>query len=101
FELGVPVVIALNMIDVAKKQGVRIDAERLARQLGVPVVPIQANRGKGIEALKQAIARAVETEPPPLDVGFPEAFQTEVELLRSKFRDGLPAYLARRLLLDA
>src|SRR5438309_4753118 len=37
FELGVPVVIALNMIDVAKKQGVRIDAERLARQLGVPV----------------------------------------------------------------
>src|SRR5579862_3023768 len=42
-ELGVPVVIALNMVDVAESQGVRVDADRLGRQLGVPVVPIQAN----------------------------------------------------------
>src|SRR5262245_17167920 len=40
-ELGVPVVVALNMIDVAQGQGIRVDAERLGRQLGVPVVPIQ------------------------------------------------------------
>src|SRR5205814_3056676 len=36
-ELGVPVVVALNMIDVAEGQGLRIDADRLGRQLGVPV----------------------------------------------------------------
>src|SRR5947209_13620700 len=41
-ELGLPVVVALNMIDVAQAQGVTIDADRLSRQLGVPVVPIQA-----------------------------------------------------------
>src|SRR5437588_5521794 len=41
-ELGVPVVVALNMIDVAEAQGVRIDADRLAAQLGVPVGPIPA-----------------------------------------------------------
>src|SRR5437588_2107789 len=57
-ELGVPIVIALNMMDVALGQGVRIDTERLARQLGVPVVPIQANKSKGLERLKEAIARA-------------------------------------------
>src|SRR2546428_1150995 len=43
-ETGVPVVIALNMMDVAEKHGLRIDVERLAGQLGVPVVPIQANQ---------------------------------------------------------
>src|SRR5205814_5398843 len=43
-ELGVPVVIALNMIDIAESQGVRIDADQLAQRLGVPVVPIQANK---------------------------------------------------------
>src|SRR5262249_50968903 len=42
-ELGVPVVIALNMIDLAKGQGIEIDAGKLSRQLGLPVVPIQAN----------------------------------------------------------
>src|SRR5438132_211886 len=43
-ELGVPVVVALNMTDVAQAQGLKIDAERLEKQLGVPVVPIQANK---------------------------------------------------------
>ena len=47
-ELGVPVVVALNMIDVAAAQGITIDCDRLARQLGVPVVPIQANKGNGL-----------------------------------------------------
>src|SRR4051812_3421704 len=54
-ELGVPVVVALNMIDVAEGQGIRIDSDRLSRQLGVPVVPIQANKKKGLDRLRQAI----------------------------------------------
>src|SRR5207302_5473816 len=48
-ELGVPVVVALNMIDVAEGHGLRLDSERLARQLGVRVVPIQANKGIGLD----------------------------------------------------
>ncbi len=51
-ELGVPIVMALNMIDVAEHHGLRIDAERLAAGLGVPVVPIQANRKRGIDDLR-------------------------------------------------
>src|SRR5947209_7720964 len=42
-ELGVPVVVALNMTDVAESHGIRIDVDELSRKLGVPVVPIQAN----------------------------------------------------------
>src|SRR5947209_13728554 len=59
-ELGVPVVIALNMVDVAEAQGIRIDAERLERQLGVRVVPIQANKGKGLDRLKEVLASEVD-----------------------------------------
>src|ERR1700722_19499340 len=59
-ELGVPVVVALNMIDVAQGQGLRIDMARLARPLGVWVVPLQAHRGKGLDRLKEAVAEAVD-----------------------------------------
>src|SRR5207302_2062082 len=59
-ELGVPVIIALNMIDVAKGQGLQIDIDKLSQQLGVPVVPMQANKGKGIEQLKAAIAKILD-----------------------------------------
>ncbi len=52
-ELGVPVVIALNMIDVARERGISIDADKLAGLLKVPVVPISARSGEGVEALMQ------------------------------------------------
>ena len=46
-ELGLPTVVALNMGDIARAKGLRIDARRLERQLGVPVVEVQANRAPG------------------------------------------------------
>lgn len=54
-ELGLPVVIALNMVDVAESEGLRLDPEKLAEELGVPVVPMQVNVGKGLTELKQAL----------------------------------------------
>ncbi len=56
-ELGVPVIIALNMMDVAAAQGLRIDVDKLSQQLGVPVIPLQANKGRGLDTLKAAIAK--------------------------------------------
>ncbi|WP_448382975.1 ferrous iron transport protein B [Desulfosoma sp.] len=53
-ELGVPVVVALNMIDVAEGRGVRINAEELSKRLGVPVVPTVARRGEGKDAVIRA-----------------------------------------------
>src|SRR5207253_3936892 len=73
-ELGVPVVLALNMIDVAEAQGLRLDVPRLERQLGVRVVPLQANKGRGLDQLKQAIAAAAGGGTPGQRVAFPEAF---------------------------
>lgn len=99
-ELGVPVVVALNMIDVAEAQGVTIDAERLARQLGVPVVPIQANRGKGLNELKEAVSRAIGSEAPRNLPVFPEAFEKEATALVALVGTEVPTYLLRRLLLD-
>jgi ferrous iron transport protein B len=56
-ELGVPLVIALNMIDVAKKRGITIDTDKLSTLLGIPVVPIVARNGQGIEALFDAVEK--------------------------------------------
>lgn len=54
-ELGLPTLIALNMVDTAESSGIRLDPAQLAEELGVPVIPIQANSGKGLVELKQAI----------------------------------------------
>ena len=50
-ELGVPLVIALNMIDVAEDRGIKVNPEKLSEALNVPVVPIIARSGKGTEDL--------------------------------------------------
>jgi ferrous iron transport protein B len=51
-EMGVPLVVALNMMDVARRNGVLIDHEKLARRLGCPVVPVVATTGEGRSALQ-------------------------------------------------
>jgi len=56
-ELGIPCIVALNMLDIAEKQQIRIDIDALATRLGCPVVPLVSTRGRGIEALKMAIDR--------------------------------------------
>ncbi|WP_136805411.1 ferrous iron transport protein B [Desulfosediminicola flagellatus] len=53
-ELGVPIVIALNMMDVANDRGMEIKAEKLAQLLDIPVVPIVARSGKGVDELMSA-----------------------------------------------
>ena len=54
-ELGMPCVLALNMVDVAEKSGLRLDPAKLSEELGIPVVAMQANASKGIIELKQAL----------------------------------------------
>jgi ferrous iron transport protein B len=53
--LGLPLVVALNMIDMAKRDGLEIDPERLSAELGVPVVPTVAVRKGGTEQLRAAL----------------------------------------------
>lgn len=56
--LGRPVVVALNMIDLAERDGLVLDPDALSQALGVPVVPTVAVRRKGIDALIEAIGSA-------------------------------------------
>jgi ferrous iron transport protein B len=99
-ELGVPVVIALNMIDVAQSHGMEVDAEQLALKLRVPVVPIQANKGRGLKELRETILNAVEGPAPTNLPTFPEVFGCEVNALEEAVGHDVPKFLLRRALLD-
>lgn len=59
-ELGVPIVIALNMMDIVKKKGEVISSAELSKQLGCPVVEISAINNKGLKELKEAVKKVLE-----------------------------------------
>jgi ferrous iron transport protein B len=59
-ELGVPVVVALNMTDLLAPAGLAVDVEALARELGVPVIPVAARKGEGLDRLRTAVGAALD-----------------------------------------
>ena len=61
-ELGKPVVVALNMMDIIAKRGMEIDLHRLPEMLGVPVIPVSARKRTGLEVLIHAAAHHAGTE---------------------------------------
>jgi ferrous iron transport protein B len=99
-ELGRPVVVALNMLDVAAGHGLKIDAARLGLRLGLPVVPIRANKGKGFDELRRAMLEAVENPVAGNQPAFPEAFEAEVATLQRALGLDVEPFMLRRLLLD-
>src|SRR5215203_671108 len=78
-ELGRPLVVALNMIDIAERRGLHVSPEKLCRELAVPVVAVVGHKRKGIEDLKAAVARAAVAPVP--DWPLPEAMKEEVLLV--------------------
>jgi len=54
-EMGLPLVVALNMTDVAQDQGTRVNPKLLAERLGCPVIPMVASRSQGVDELKQCL----------------------------------------------
>ena len=100
-EMGIPVIVALNMMDVAEGQGLQIDLAALERRLCVPVVPVIGRKGQGGEALKAAIAAARDTRVATLNYG---ALEPAVAELQARLADraelrGLSArWLAVKLL---
>ena len=55
-ELGKPVILALNMMDIVEKRGMEIDLHRLPEMLGIPVIPVSARKKKGLDILMHAVA---------------------------------------------
>ena len=62
-DLGLPAVLALNMMDVAERHGIRIDLVALERELGVPIIPMNARNGIGVAALKIVMAQRLDAPP--------------------------------------
>jgi ferrous iron transport protein B len=70
--LGIPMVIALTMEDVARSRGVHVDAETLAKELQTTVVSVNPRKGKGADALAAAVSSALASKtPPPTPRGIP------------------------------
>ncbi|MCP4691209.1 MAG: ferrous iron transport protein B [Desulfobacterales bacterium] len=88
-ELGVPVCIALNMMDVAEKRGVQIDADKLAQLTGVSVVPTIARNGSGKKELMTAAAEIVESAEalPPLEISYGDDIDAALVEMEALIRD--------------
>lgn len=104
-EMRVPLLVVLNMVDVAEAKGIRVDAAGLANRLGCPVLPVVASRGNGIEALKRALLEAVEQKPvPTVEIRYDTVLENAIAALVPKLslvaeRNGdSPRWLAARLL---
>jgi ferrous iron transport protein B len=103
-DLGATVILALNMVDVAARNGVRVDVDLLSRKLDIPVVPIQANKKIGIGDLKARICQIAETGEVSTGHTFPAEVEQEIDGIREAI-DPLRCnprsrFLAQRLLLD-
>ncbi len=99
-ELGVPVVLAVNMIDVAAAQGVTVDVAKLAAATGLTVVPVQANKGTGLTELKDALLKAADGHHAPTPPALPPPLLSEAEAIFTGLTGQVPLFLVRRLLLD-
>lgn len=85
--LALPMVVALNMMDEAEQQGIRIDEEKLEQMLGVPVVPMVARRNKGTVALLERIALLAEGEAGrPAQVDYGPMVETALQSLGERLR---------------
>ncbi|HTI99362.1 MAG TPA: ferrous iron transport protein B [Dongiaceae bacterium] len=100
-ELGLPCLVALNMMDVARQNGHEIDVAQLSGFLGVPVIPLVASVNEGLPELRTAIVTRAHQKPPavaPKRFGqLPAAFAAEVETIAAALHQhATPAPVNRR-----
>ncbi len=77
----IPIVIALNMVDVAEDAGIEVDAKKLSRELNVPVIPLIASKGIGIDQLKRAINETTAVTAAKRSWRMPDIVEEETEEL--------------------
>jgi ferrous iron transport protein B len=107
-EYGKPVIVGLNMIDVAKASGLQVDPEKLAARLGVPVLPLIARTGKGSKELLRLIEhrQSEAVEAPHFTIYYGEAIERAIDdisrELAAGWEEGRPAlrWLALQVLED-
>lgn len=81
-DMGIPIIIALNMMDTAKKRGIQIDTSLLSEKLGgVPVIPLSARQKMGIDELKKGIHTLCTAPVTPAQIAWPECVNTACSIL--------------------
>ncbi|MDQ8203443.1 ferrous iron transport protein B [Pelagicoccus sp. SDUM812003] len=103
-QLGIPMVVALNHWDSARKRNIKIDVERLSEELGVPVVPVSAARAEGVTELKRVIAESVQSRPMMKAVEWPRSVKKALEAARAELpesiRDSISDAVVHRSVFD-
>lgn len=103
-EVGLPIVVALNMWDAATARSTEIDYETLSARLDVPVIPTVASKGDGLDELKRSIEHSLESKPEMVQVDWPRPVDDAVACLRRHLKElddnELPDIDLRRLLFD-
>lgn len=98
-ELGYPTIVALNMIDLARQNGLEIDAAALSQRLGVPVCPVVARTGQGVAALRQSLLellrRGTPAPEPRRFCKLPAPFAAEVDGLAGLLEQLFPGSRVR------
>ncbi len=89
-ELGYPMIVALNMIDLAEKKGMEIDVEKLEKLLGVPVAPTIAVRGRGVKEMLDAVLNALEKGLPTAHIKWSKDVEDKIEELEKQLPQNLP-----------
>ena len=89
-EVGVPVVVALNMMDVVQKNGMQVDAKTLQKELGVPVVEMSAVTGAGVPEAAAAAMKAAQEKRLPQPRRFEGAAERAVEEAEDALRGAVP-----------
>lgn len=84
-ELGIPMVLCLNMMDEAKRKGIQIDIQKLFSIIGVPVIPTIATTGKGLRELFWSVLKVWEEEPKGKTLKFSKDIEEIVDQLASIF----------------
>ncbi|MBN1896429.1 MAG: ferrous iron transport protein B [Candidatus Aenigmarchaeota archaeon] len=96
-ELGRPMVIALNQIDIAEKKGIHVDAGKLSKALGIPVVPTVAVKSMGMTTLIEASVKAAEDGIPPAPVNYGKEIEKAVSSVAGKMDSIVTGYPKRWL----
>ncbi len=82
-DLGLPLVLAVNMLDLIKKQKVKLDLDKLSAQLGIPVVAISARNSSGLKDLMATIQRTKERSSLSI-LSIPDQFQPQIDEIKKR-----------------
>jgi ferrous iron transport protein B len=94
-ELGSPMILAVNQMDLAAQKGIRIDTGKLSALLGVPVIPTIAIRGKGIAELSDALVSAVQNRPKPRIIPYGKEVEDRIQRIMVLLPAGAGGYPPR------